>query len=83
MYWIKVVSWGLGVLSFMLLLADIIGILRTVAVYRVLAVVLIAQAVMPALLLPDPRKDWFEPAITTERAPFLHSKGNVPRAPRP
>lgn len=66
MYWMKVVSWGLGVLSFVLLLADILGIWRAVAVYRVLAVVLIAQAVMSSLLLPDPRKDWIEPAITTE-----------------
>jgi hypothetical protein len=66
MYWMKVVSWSLGVLSFVLLLADILGIWRAVAVYRVLAVVLIAQAVMSSLLLPDPRKDWIEPAITTE-----------------
>ena len=26
MYWMKVVAWGLGVLSFMFLLADIMGI---------------------------------------------------------
>lgn len=64
MYWMKVVSWRLGVLSFMLLLADIIGIWRAVAAYR--AVILIAQAVMSSLLLPDPRKDWIEPAIATE-----------------
>jgi len=50
----------------MLLLADIIGIWRAVAGYRILAVVLIALAVMSFLLLPDPRKDWIEPAITTE-----------------
>ncbi|MCP2223798.1 hypothetical protein M2226_009570 [Bradyrhizobium elkanii] len=65
-YWMIIVSWVLGVLGFLLLLTDIVGIWRAISAYRILVVALIAQAIMSSLLLPDPRKDWIEPVITTE-----------------
>lgn len=62
----KIASGAVVIASLLFLIADIFGLYRIAAQYRVLTVALFVLSALSFFLVPDPRTAWIGPTATAE-----------------